>query len=201
MLKIGNYTREQLKKTILPYEYWERVLSPEDSKFVFEVIDNKPITITPIKDIPVPQVRQCVDHLYQVGILKPQNCYENAVAIAIRLRQRGLTARCIDGYFRPVGSNEWLMHRFNEIQGFYFDATAELFYSPFSKREYKGVRAFDALELVAVSVAFDNLCYKTYDYLFMSTLPYNEQDLAYCEQAFPFYLDNNGRIRAQDNAA
>ena len=170
--RILTYTAQRFKRMGLPREYWGRVLSPLGAHFNFETIET-PITITPLAQIPNVKVQEVVAQLAARGIIRKCQCYYNCMQIAHYLKKMGIAVRCVEGYYNAYGW--WCKHRFNEIGGFYFDATAEYFISmPIEKILYCGERLYSVEELLGISAAMSALVNSTpYRVHVCSTLPYN----------------------------
>lgn len=195
--RILTYTAQRLKKMGIKREYWEKVLSPMGAHFSFETIET-PISITPLAKIPIRKVQVVVEQLVARGILRANCCYFNAMAIAECLQKAGINVRCVDGYCFNSMSGCWHKHRFNEIGGLYFDATAEYFIRAPYDIHYRGVRLFTGDELVGISAAFNTLAngnsnYKYYCY-YCSTLPYNAFYESGDGSYFDYCIDNNGYL-------
>ena len=194
------YHRKKLLKMGIAPEFMARVISPLGSQFTFEKLD-KTVAITPIMDIPNPLVKEKVSMLFDSGRLKPNNCYTNALIVAMCLNKAGVPVQCVDGYYNVYG--RWCKHRFNVIDGLFFDATAECFINtPLSLIEYHSMRLYSAQELYAISAAFSFLNKDPYHIYTTSTLPYNPlfsnpfNEIG--EFRNKFYLDENGVIRIND---
>lgn len=197
---VCGYHRQKLSKMGIAPEFMARVISPLGSQFTFEKLD-KALSITPIKDIPNPIVKDIVSRLFYSGELRPNKCYSNALVVAIRLNEAGVSVQCVDGYYNIYG--RWCKHRFNVLDGHFFDATAEFFIkTPLSLIEYHSMRLYSAQELYAISAAFSFLNKNPYRIYTMSTLPYNplfcnpEDEIGECINEF--CLDENGVIRMND---
>lgn len=191
--RILTYTAQRFKRMGLPREYWDRALSPLGAHFSFERIET-PITITPLSQIPNVRVREIVAQLAARGIIEERQCYYNALVIAWNLKKMGISVRCVEGYFK-VGGDGWQKHRFNEIGGLYFDATAEYFiHTPYDIL-YRGVRLYTESELSGISAAFNTLVGgKPFQYLVCSTLPYNAFYESGDTSSNEYCIDNDGVV-------
>jgi len=189
--RVLTYTAQRFKKMGLPCEYWGRVLSPLGAHFSFETIET-PITITPLSQIPNVEVQKVVALLAEKGSIQEQRCYRNAIIIARELGRMGIAVRCVEGYYNVCG--RWCKHRFNEIGGLYFDATAEYFL-PVSREyiRYLGVRLYSADELIGVSAAMGALVNSTpYRFHICSTLPFNPSYEGGYDEGNEYCLNNDG---------
>ncbi len=165
------YSRQRLTNMGIPLEYMARVISPQGAFFSFEKRDT-PVSITPIEEIPNLLVREMVSKLAKMGAIEPGGCYGNALLLACRLNRAGVPVRCVEGYYNPYG--HWCKHRFNEIDGLFFDATAELYANaPLSSIQYQSIRIYSFMELYAITAAFSFLKNKPFGLYTSSTLPYN----------------------------
>ncbi|MBQ1635902.1 MAG: hypothetical protein II102_04780 [Bacteroidales bacterium] len=169
---VCTYHAQRFTKMGLPREYWGKVLSPLGQQFSFEKLET-PICITPISQIANLKVREAISYLNDSDKIIPNDCYCNALKVCALLNNMGEPVRCVDGYY-DTGFG-WCKHRFNELKGVYFDATAEAYVDiPLHMIKYTAIRLFTYGEMLGVSSAFGSLYYGTpYRYITGSTLPYN----------------------------
>ena len=192
-----SYRCQRLEKTGVAPEYWTRVCSPLGAQFAYTKLDT-PISITPIRDIPNPLVSKTVSKLLNENYdFAPGNCYTNALLLADILNKAGVRVRCVDGYYNIYG--EWFKHRFNELDGLFFDATTEVFaHTPLTLIKYQGVRLFECKELIAVAAAFSFLDNRPYYLFTTSTLPRNRQYYSLSDDIGNYHneycLDDNGVV-------
>ena len=197
---LGSYSRNRLIKLGINPADIKRVVYPFDTHFSFEPIDN-PIEITPLSRLGNDRVKQTISTMYERGIIEQCQCYRNALYIALNLQRLGISAKCVEGIYRVDGIH-WRKHRFNEINGIYFDATAEYFlHKPISQIDYIGYRLYSPKELLVVSAAYGALDTNgTVSIITTSTLPYNP--LYHSEIGFnDYYLNNNGYIQKNEITA
>lgn len=169
-IKIGSYRRAQLQKAGIPREYWASVLSPLGAYFPFIKIEGD-TPITPVRELfnadKLDFIRTCIIN----ESLESGYCYYNSAVISARFNKIGVHVRSVEGYYYLPQEGGWCKHRFNELNGKYFDIT-ELFPGKSTVSQYKGIRIFEWDTLVAVSYAFASLENRS-RYLFSSTLEYN----------------------------
>ncbi len=192
------YRRQRLAKVGVPISEMEKVCYPLEVRFQFELI-NTPVNITPIREMEQGGlIKQVVKTMVLHNAFGAGRCYWNALELARALGQVGLKVNCVDGYYYVRGG--WHRHRFNEIDGVFFDATAEEFLStPVQDITYKGVRLFSAQEMYVVSLAAGFLTNYPYQICTGSTLPFDED---YCSPADAtegfineYYINDDGYMR------
>lgn len=169
-ISIGSYRRTQLQKAGIPREYWASVVSPLGARFPFINIEGD-TPITPVRELfnadKLNFIRACI--LYES--LESGYCYYNSTVISERFNEIGVPVRSVEGYYYLPHKGGWCKHRFNELNGKYFDIN-ELFPGKYSDSEYRGIRLFSGETLRAISWAFATLENRG-RYLFSSTLEYN----------------------------
>lgn len=141
------------KKLHLPAIYWQSATFPEESTYSFTPISSY-VPIESLYEVLPPKGREVVEYLYNTGVIREHNCYENALSVSKALGYEGYEVKCIEGELRyPDGTA--LAHRFCEYNGRYFDATLECIHGEevLYTIQYYASRAYSANEMMAISLA------------------------------------------------
>jgi len=197
--KVCAYRAQRLASVGVEQEDYVRAAFPIGQRFSYETLTDTSISITPVKDLPYPEMHKAIYKALDRGLIVPSGCFMNAVYIARFLKNLGISGvRCVEGYYKTRYG--WFLHRFNEYNGLYFDATGEFFSStPLTEIEYRPVRIYTAQELLVYSVACSLEKDRCYNQYYCTSLPHKSQYDNPLDDGYDvFYLDDEGLFCKQD---
>ena len=197
-----SYTRKQLIDTgVQPIDV-KRVETPYDYPFAYKTT-HRIVKVSPAEDClsnyKYSRLMTFVSNNYEV---EPRSCHSTAGIIAMFLKDMGVDARVVDGFYERLDTREVFAHSFCKVGQLYFDPTIEFVFGYNRTQCYKyfSEREFEAYEYLVMQMAMGYACTASITPFYTSTLMYyyDEQPQDECPTS-DFILDNNGFILGKTN--